>query len=439
MVASAPCKRLYRRVWPVIRHALLAGCQTGALAGALAGVPAAVAADEPVGRSMGADEAIGTQYHIQFEMLPEPFETGSVSNRPTIVSRPSGAWLRVPQGFEASLVAEGLHGPRALAVAGDGAIFVTEPNAGRVSKLVDGDGDGVVETVSEYARGFHLPSGIAISDGEVYVADERAVWRLGAALGAAVAPVRQPVTRAGAFGDTGGHWTRMLRFSPDGQSFYVSVGSVGNLDEEEAPRATIQRFEMVQGTQTLFASGLRNPIGMAFHPGSARLFTVVNERDGYGDGLVPDYLTEVRPGGFYGWPYAYLGAHADPQYGQIRPDLVTRTLAPDVLFEAHSAAVDLAFNAGGNFPDHYTGDGFVSFHGSWNAATPTGYKIVRVPFEDGRPTGRYETFVAGFWTEGEAPARVWGRPTGLVFDNDGHLLIADDAGGTIWRVRWVGQ
>ncbi|MEQ9519234.1 MAG: PQQ-dependent sugar dehydrogenase [Parvibaculum sp.] len=401
--------------------------------------PVVWAADDPRKPSMGADEAVGTQYHIRLEMLPEPTLGKMVSNRAIVVPRPSGAWLRVPTGFEASLVAEGLDGPRALAVAADGSIFVTEPTAGRITRLQDSDKDGVAETRGEYARGFHLPSGISISGGKLYIADERAVWLLGSAVGKTVAPTRQPVTRAGAFGDTGGHWTRMLTFSPDGQSFYVSVGSVGNLDEEAAPRATVQRFDMVQGEQTLFASGLRNPIGLAFQPGSPRLFTVVSERDGYGDALVPDYMTELRPGGFYGWPYAYLGAHPDPSYGDIRPDLVARTLEPDVLFAAHSSAVDLAFNAGGNFPSDYTGDAFVSFHGSWNATTPTGYKIVRVPFEEGRPVGTYETFVAGFWTEGDTPARVWGRPTGLVFDNDGSLLIAEDASGTIWRVRYVGD
>lgn len=398
--------------------------------------PKAIAADDASTLSMGADEAVGTSYHITFEDLPEPYATPSVSNRPTIVSRPRGAWLRVPEGFQATLVAEALEGPRGLAIADDGSLYVTEPNAGRITKLRDEDGDGGYESQTAYARGFHLPSGIAISDGALYIADERAVWLLGPSVGEAVATTRQPMTRAGAFGDTGGHWTRMLTFSPDGQSFFVSIGSLSNLDEEPRPRATVQRFDMVQGAQTLFASGLRNPIGLAFQPGTARLFTVVSERDGYGDGLVPDYLTELRPGGFYGWPYAYLGPHADPRYGTIRPDLVKRTLRPDVLFAAHSGVVDLAFNDGRNFPESYTGDAFVSLHGSWNAANPTGYKIVRVPFEKGVPTGAYETFVAGFWTEGETPARVWGRPTGLAFDRDGSLLIAEDAGGTIWRVRY---
>ncbi len=390
-------------------------------------------------RAAGADEAIGTTYDIRFEDLPEPYSTPSVGNRPVVIDRPAGAQLRVPDGFEVSLFAEGLQHPRAMVVAADGAVFVTEANVGQVTRLVDQDGDGRAESVTRFAGDFRLPSGIAVHDGDLYIADERAVWWLGAATENAIAEGRRPITRAGALGDAGGHWTRMLRFSPDGKNLFVSIGSEGNLDEEPLPRASIQRFDLVSGEQTLYAAGLRNPIGLAFLPGTDRLFTVVNERDGMGDGLVPDYLTEVQEGGFYGWPYAYLGAHPDPKFGDIRPDLVSATLAPEVLFAAHSAALDLVFYDGAQFPEDYRGDAFVALHGSWNAATPTGYKIARVHFEDGKPTGSYETFVAGFWTEGQTPARVWGRPAGLALTHEGHLLVADDEGGTIWRVKWSGD
>ena len=384
----------------------------------------------------GADEAVGTQYHIRLDDLPAPYATRSVGNRPVVIDRPAGAQLRVPEGFEVSLFADGLQHPRAMAVAADGAVFVTEANVGRVTRLVDKDGDGRAESATSFAGDFRLPSGVALHEGDLYIADERAVWWLGPATGRTFAEGRRPITRAGALGDAGGHWTRMLRFSPDGTSLFVSIGSEGNLDEEPLPRASIQRFDLVSGEQMLYAAGLRNPVGLAFLPGTDRLFTVVNERDGLGDGLVPDYLTEVQEGGFYGWPYAYLGANPDPKFGDIRPDLVTATLTPDVLFAAHSAALDLVFYDGTQFPETYRGDAFVALHGSWNAATPTGYKIVRVPFEDGKPSGSYETFVAGFWTEGETPARVWGRPAGLALTHEGHLLISDDEGGTIWRVKW---
>ncbi len=397
------------------------------------------AEEEAISASIGADEAIGTQYHIRVDDLPPPYATRSVGNRPVVIDRPAGAELRVPEGFEVSLFADGLQHPRGMVVAPDGAVLVTEPNVGQVTRLTDSDGDGRIDRATPFARDFRLPSGIALHDGDLYIADERAVWWLGSVEGRDSAEGRRPITRAGALGDAGGHWTRMLKFSPDGRSFFVSVGSEGNVNEEPKPRATIQRFDLASGDQTLYASGLRNPVGLAFYPGSDRLFTVVNERDGLGDGLVPDFLTEVAESGFYGWPYAYLGPNPDPKFGDIRPDLVAAALAPDVLLAAHSAALDLVFYDKTQFPSSYQGDAFVALHGSWNAAAPTGYKVVRVPFDNGKPIGSYETFVAGFWTEGDTPARVWGRPAGLVLTDEGHLLIADDVGGTIWRVAWAGD
>ncbi|MCE7998926.1 MAG: sorbosone dehydrogenase [Rhodobiaceae bacterium] len=412
----------------------------GAVVGLNAVFPGPSFADEDVAAaSIGADEAVGTQYHVRVDDLPAPYATKSVGNRPVVIDRPAGAQLRVPEGFEVSLFADGLQHPRGMVVAPDGAVFITEANVGQVTRLADLDGDGRIDTKTVFARDFRLPSGIAIHEGDLYIADERAVWWLGSVEGRDIAEGRRPITRAGALGDAGGHWTRMLRFAPDGKSFFVSVGSESNVNEEPQPRASIQRFDLESGAQTVFASGLRNPIGLAFYPGSARLFTVVNERDGLGDELVPDYLTEVTESGFYGWPYAYLGSNADPKFGEIRPDLVATTLKPDVLFAAHSAALDLVFYDGTLFPATYHGDAFVAFHGSWNASEPTGYKVVRVPFKDGEPVGTYETFVAGFWTEGDTPARVWGRPAGLTLTQDGHLLVADDEGGTIWKVSWVGD
>jgi glucose/arabinose dehydrogenase len=208
--------------------------------------------------------------------------------------------------------------------------------------------------------------------------------------------------------------------------------------EEEPPRATIRVFAADGSGGRTFASGLRNPVGIAIRPGSDELWAVVNERDGLGDGLVPDYLARVREGAFHGWPYAYAGPNPDPDFGAKRPDLVAATVVPDVLFESHSAPLGLVFYEGAQFPDEYRGDAFVALHGSWNRSRPTGYKVVRVPFEDGRPVGGYENFAVGFWIEGEETARVWGRPAGLALGGDGSLLVADDAGGTVWRIRWVG-
>jgi glucose/arabinose dehydrogenase len=199
----------------------------------------------------------------------------------------------------------------------------------------------------------------------------------------------------------------------------------------------VQRFAADDGGQATFAAGLRNPVGIAFYPGTTELYVVVNERDGLGDGLVPDYLTRLAPGGFYGWPHAYLGANPDPDFGPRRPDLVAATLVPDVLFQSHSAPLGLVFYDARQFPQSYRGDAFVALHGSWNAAQPTGYKVVRVPFKNGRPIGGYENFATGFWARGKTSARVWGRPAGLAVAADGSLLIADDVGQVVWRVRYA--
>ena len=203
------------------------------------------------------------------------------------------------------------------------------------------------------------------------------------------------------------------------------------------PRATIQRFSIDGTHQETFVRGLRNPVGLAFYPGTEDLYTVVNERDGLGDGLVPDYLTRVQAGENYGWPYAYLGPHPDPDYGAKRPDLVAATATPDLLFEAHSAPLGLVFYQGMQFPTRYRGGAFVALHGSWNRAAPTGYKVVYVPFEKGRPKGGYDDFLVGFWAGGESTAKVWGRPAGVAVAKDGSLLVADDAGGAVWRVAFA--
>jgi glucose/arabinose dehydrogenase len=190
--------------------------------------------------------------------------------------------------------------------------------------------------------------------------------------------------------------------------------------------------------QSTFASGTRNPTALAFHPASGDLYAVVQERDGLGDRLVPDYLIRVQQGAFYGWPYAYVGQHPQPGFAQLRPDKVKASVQPDLLFEAHSSTMDLVFYDGQQFPAEYRGDAFVALKGSWNRSEPTGYKVVRVAFKDGKPQGSYENFVTGFWVSGKDRAEVWGRPAALAVAKDGSLLIADDTGGTIWRIAYTG-
>lgn len=384
-------------------------------------------------------QPVGERVHLLPDQLPAPYASPSAANGPQAIARPADAGLAVPAGFAATVFADGLSHPREFEILSGGDVLLSESRYGQITLLRDADGDGRAELVETFADGFRNPYGMALRDTWLYVADGRGVWRLPYADGdtrAAGAP--EPVTPDGALGSSRGHWTRNLILHPDGDRFYVAIGSAGNIAEEPAPRATIQEFALDGSAQRTLAAGLRNPVGLAFHPDTGQLYTVVNERDGLGDGLVPDYLTAVIDGAFYGWPYAYIGGYPQPGYAEIRPDLVGRTTAPDVLFRSHSAPIGLAFYDGDMFPEDYRGDAFVTFRGSWNSRSPTGYMVVRVPFEDGAPLGWYETFASGFWHSGENRARVWGRPTGIAVAADGALLVADDTGGTVWRISYQG-
>ena len=382
----------------------------------------------------GAGELVGTPYRLNFEDLPAASPSDISDNRAMITDLPAGAGLRVPIGFEVNLFASELLSPHSMAISPTGDVFVTEANAGQVRVLRDADQDGVADTSFVFASGFRMPSGIVFHNGGLYLADQRAVWHLLPDESGQKARTRQPITRAGGLGQANGHWTRELAVAPNGTDLYVAIGSARNLAQEKNPRATIQKLDLVRGSLETFASGLRNPVGLSFYPDTDRLFSIVSERYGYGDDMVPDFMTEVREDGFYGWPYAYLGAHPDPRFGRIRPDLVAKTLVPDLLLEPHSTPSGLVFYQGNQFPEEYRGDAFIALRGSSNRSIPTGYKIIRVPFENGVPTGSYETFAVGFWHQGEETAKIWGRPAGLVVAQDGALLISDDANGTIWRI-----
>ncbi len=388
-------------------------------------------------QAVAGDQPPGQRFHVRPTDLPAPYASDSVANSAIRIARPRGATLDLPPGFRANLFADGFAHARWLAVAANGDVFLAQPRPGKVTLLRDADGDGKAELKVTFADGFDRPHGLAFHGGYLYVADLRRVWRLAYRPGQtkAVGPA-QAVTEAGALGGGGGHWTRNLAFSPDGKRFYVSIGSRGNLGEDPEPRATVREFDARGGTGRTFAAGLRNPVGIAFYPGTNDLYVVVNERDGMGDGLVPDYLTRLKRGGFYGWPYAYIGSHPQPEYAGRRPDLVARSIVPDVLFKSHSAPLGLVFYDGKLFPPAYRGDAFVALHGSWNSGKPTGYMVVRVPFKDGRPLGYYETFASGFWMSGKGTARVWGRPVGLAVAKDGSLLVADDVGQTVWRITY---
>ncbi|MFQ5985329.1 MAG: PQQ-dependent sugar dehydrogenase [Alphaproteobacteria bacterium] len=391
-----------------------------------------------VGPAWSAEhQPVGARFHITVADLPPPGATPSVSNGPVAIARPAGATLQVPEGFRVNLFADGLEHPRSMVVAENGDVFLAESSAHRVTLLRDEDGDGRADLVTLFTEGLRHPHGLAIAGGYLYVADTRAVWRFPYRAGQvrATGPP-QRVTPRGALGTARGHWTRNLAFSPDGRRFFVAIGSQSNLEEEPEPHATVQVFNADGSGGRTFAAGLRNPVGIAFYPDSQFLYVVVNERDRLGDDLPPDYLTRIEDGDFFGWPYAYLGPNPDPDFGHRRPDLVARTKVPDVLFQAHSTPIGLVFYDAEQFPEAYRGDAFVALRGSWNRSRPTGYKVVRVPFRDGRPLGTYENFATGFWHAGTKRAWVWGRPAGLAVAADGSLLVADDTGGAVWRISY---
>ena len=383
-------------------------------------------------------EMVGQRYQVLFEDLPPPSAGTGARNPPSIVQRGPEDTLQVPEGFEVNLYASGLAHPRWMTLAPNGDVFLAETREGRITVLRDEDQDGIADRVETFSSGYQRPHGLAFHDGFLYVADLQAVWRVPYVNGALSARGREPITALGALGAANGHWTRNIVFDPSGDYFYVAIGSRTNVNEEPAPRGSIQRFRIDGTEQTTFAGGLRNPVGIAFFPGTSDLFTVVNERDGYGDDLVPDYFTKVEEGAFYGWPYAYLGPHPDPVFGAIRPDLVAATRAPDLLFQAHSAPVGLTFYDGDKFPEVYRNGAFVTHRGSWNSDAPTGYRVAFIPFEDGAPAGDYEVFATGFWRRGLETAEVWGRPAGLLVAADGSLLVADDTSRSIWRITYVG-
>jgi glucose/arabinose dehydrogenase len=350
----------------------------------------------------------------------------------------------VPDGFQIEeWVAEGLENPRYLLTAPNGDIFVTESKPGRIRVLRDTTGDGKPDLNEVFAKDLDQPFGLAFYPADnpeyLYVANTGAVVRFSYKSGDTKAtgePETITTHSEGGHLTGGGHWTRDICFSKDGSKLFVSIGSKTNVDEDdlaiEQHRARIFVMNPDGSKKAVYATGLRNPVGIAVDPATGDLWTSVNERDGLGDNLVPDYLTSVKPGAFYGWPYFYIGGNPDPRH-QDDPhhDLAHTVTVPDVLVQSHSASLNLVFYTGDQFPDEHRNDIFAAFHGSWNREPRTGYKVVRVPLEDGKSDGTYEDFVTGFTTpDGE----VWGRPVGLTVAKDGALLLSEDAHDTIWRV-----
>jgi glucose/arabinose dehydrogenase len=373
------------------------------------------------------------QHHeIRADRLPQPYATHSAGNPPIVVAQPAGARLVAPPGFKINVYASGFDDPRTMLLAPNGDVIVAEPGGGKITILRDANHDGVAEQRSTFAHGLDSPFGLALHGGFLYVGNENAVVRFAYRAGQ-LAASNAPQTITSLPG--GGHSTRGLLVSRDGTKLYVSVGSASNVGREDPPRAAILIMNPDGSGRRTFASGLRNPIGMAIEPSTGALWTVVNERDGLGDDLVPDYATEVRDGAFYGWPYAYIGHNEDPRRQGERPDLVAKTIVPSLLIQSHSAPIGITFYEGSMFPAEYRGSAFVGLHGSWNRSRRTGYKIIRIPFKNGHPSGGYDDFVAGWMTD-ETSRQVWGRPACLLVLPDGSLLISDDGAGKIWRVSY---
>jgi glucose/arabinose dehydrogenase len=381
----------------------------------------------------------GTRFTFKLADLVGPGATKSEANPPKVIPIPADATLDVPAGFKVTVFAEGLDHPRNLLVLPNGDVLVAESSAGKITLLRDPDGRGSASVKTPFLEGLAQPFGLALKDKELFVADTRAVWRTTYIAGQDKGAELRPVTKPGQMGNNKVHWTRNLALAPDGESLFLAIGSESNIAEDPAPKASIQRVKLSDGTMSAYAIGLRNPVGLAIEPKSRVLFTVVNERDGEGDEMVPDYMTGVKEGAFYGWPYAYLGPNEEPSMKGKRPDLVQATIAPDLLFRSHSAPIGLTFYTGTQFPERFRNGAFVAHRGSWNAAQPRGYKIVFVPMIEGKPEGFYETFAIGFRQGGDKRAEVWGRPAGLAVAKDGSLLIADDTSKRVWRISYTGN
>ncbi|XP_055329221.1 L-sorbosone dehydrogenase-like [Paramacrobiotus metropolitanus] len=388
--------------------------------------------------------APGICRRITVNDLPPPFATPSGVAFAAIIPRPAGAWPQVKPNFKVDEFFTGLNNSRIVRVAPNGDIFVAEMMANRIRVLRAADGASKPDTASIYASGLNLPFGIAFyppgpNPQWVYVGNTGSVVRFAYQNGDLVArgapEVIVPVLPVG-----GDHFTRDVTFSLDGSKMYVSVGSWTNYGENgtaiEEGRAQVNQYNPDGSGFKVFGSGIRNAVGIAINPTTGKLWVSVNERDGLGDNLVPDYISHVDDGDFFGWPWYYINGTQDPRQTDAHPELRAKERTPDVLLQAHSASLEMAFYTGSSFPSEYMGDAFASEHGSWNRGNRTGYKVIRVPMINGIATGEYEDFMTGFVTD---TGDVWGRPVGVAVARDGALLVSDDGANTIWRISYVGN
>jgi glucose/arabinose dehydrogenase len=410
-------------------------------------------------------EKPGTTHKITVRDLPRPYATVSADNQAHVVPRPASAWPQAPTGFTVDQYATGLAGPRLIRTAPNGDLFVSETGAGRIRVIRDAALDGVSGAASSaaagaspgaapaahidtFAQGLTEPFGLAFyppgpDPNFLYVANTNSVVRFPYKNGDlnARGPQQVVVSRLTSDQQSGGHSTRDIAFSLDGSTLYISVGSASNVDDVDNNPAEVHRANILEtgpegGELHVYASGIRNPVGLAVEPVTGDVWTSVNERDGLGDNLPPDYITHVQRGGFYGWPWYYIGGNQDPRLAGKHPELRSHVIVPDVLVQPHNASLQLTFYDGSQFPDLYQGDIFAAEHGSWNKSVRAGYEVIRVRMTNGRATGTYEDFLTGFVT---ASGQVWGRPVGVAVAADGSLMVSDDGSSSIWRVRYSAQ
>jgi glucose/arabinose dehydrogenase/cytochrome c5 len=391
-------------------------------------------------------ERPGTVRKITVADLPQPFATKSAGNSPRVVKRPADAWPKTLAGFTVQLYATGLKNPRLITTAPNGDVFLVEAEAGEIKVFRGMTDDGKPQQMETFATGFKTPYGVAFyppgpNPQWMYVGNETNVVRLPYQNGDIKA--RGAQEKITDLPGPDGHWTRDLVFTPDGRNLIVAVGSDSNADDpdthaEEKNRADILEFNPDGSGMRIYAYGIRNAGGgIAFDPKTGELWCSVNERDGLGDNLVPDYITHVEEGRFYGWPWWYMGGNQDPRLKGKHPELKDKVITPDVLLQPHNASLQFAFYTGNQFPAEYQGDIFASQHGSWNKASRAGYEVIRVPLhQTGKATGEYEDFVTGFVLDN---GQVWGRPVGMTVASDGSLLITDDGSNSIWRIVYTGN
>jgi glucose/arabinose dehydrogenase len=381
----------------------------------------------------------GTWHHITVADLPQPYATKSSGNGATIVDRPAGAMPKVMPGFAVEQYVTGLHEPREMRTAPNGDVFIAESGPGdlKVLRVVNG-----TPQITVFTDELKQPFGIAFyplgpNPEYVYVGNTDSVWKYPYRNGdlKASGPKEVVIDSLPAMRN---HVTRDLAFSLDGKRLFVSVGSASNVDDPDTHPAEFHRANILEFTPNgkfvqVYGVGIRNPVGITIQPETGQLWCSVNERDELGDNLVPDYITHVEEGEFYGWPWYYMGSNQDPRHAGKHPELKGHVIVPDILLQPHFASLEMLFYEGSMFPAEYKGQIFAAEHGSWNRAVRTGYEVIRGKIVDGKATGEWEDFMTGFVTpDGD----VWGRPVGVAVMQDGSLLVSDDGSGSIWRVSW---